>query len=191
MNKKFYDWLSFIMIIAAIFIFASIFWNVFHYEKDEPLDIPAHVAKLPVTAPKIETEPPVKLVVEQEPEERVIAIPLPSDLQTALYEACDTNGVPLHIGLGLIEVESCFVEDADNGLCYGLCQLSRQYFPDNLSPADNIRYGMEYLGNLLKQYGNTSAALVAYNQGSYKGILTEYAKNVLNASEKWCNIIYE
>lgn len=113
-------------------------------------------------------------------------IPLPIDLQCALKESCEEHSVPVNLVLGLIQVESSFRPEADNGLCYGLMQLNKRYFPDGLSPEDNIRAGVAYLGELLEQYGgNTAAALTAYNQGSYKGSITNYAKNVLQASEKW------
>jgi len=111
-------------------------------------------------------------------------IPLSPELQGALRQACDIYQVPECLALGLIEVESRFDPDADNGQCYGLCQLNRDYFQDKLSPADNIRAGVEYLGRLLKQYGDMAAALTSYNAGhdtGYRG----YANAVLAAAERW------
>lgn len=112
-------------------------------------------------------------------------IPLSPELQSVLQEACDAYQVPECLVLGLIEVESRFQVEADNGQCYGLMQLNRDYFPSNLSPAENIWAGVEYLGRCLKRYeGNIPAALCAYNAGhdtGYRG----YANAVLAAAERW------
>lgn len=111
-------------------------------------------------------------------------VPLSFELQDALHTACEANNVPYHIALGLIWVESRFQPDADNGTSYGLCQLNRDYFPDKLTPAENIWAGMEYLGSLIDRYGDLGAALTAYNAGSDTGDRT-YASAVLEAAENW------
>lgn len=111
-------------------------------------------------------------------------IPMPAEHQAALYEACEANGVPLELALGLIYTESRFQADADNGTSYGLCQLNRDYFPDGLSPEENIRAGVEYLGTLLEQYDTVDAALTAYNAGHDTGSRV-YANAVLEAAEMW------
>lgn len=79
-------------------------------------------------------------------------VPLSFELQDVLHTACETNRVPYHIGLGLIWMESRFQPGADNGTSYGLCQLNRDYFPDKLTPAENIEAGMEYLGSLIDRF---------------------------------------
>lgn len=114
-------------------------------------------------------------------------IPLDLELQVALRDTCETNGVPVSLALGLIEVESNFVPDADNGLCYGLFQLNRRYFPDGLSPADNINAGIAHLAAQIRRYdGDISAALRAYNRGYDDGDRA-YANAVLAAAERWEN----
>jgi len=113
------------------------------------------------------------------------SIPLDLECQKALREACAAHHVPPCDILGIIEVESGFRSDAENGISYGLCQLNRKYFPDGLSPAENIRAGVEYYGMLLERYkGDTQAALTAYNAGYDTGSRT-YARAILNASDKW------
>ena len=112
------------------------------------------------------------------------AIPLSAELQAVLYGACAESDVPVALVLGVIEVESCFMADADNGQCYGLMQLNRDYFPDKLSTEGNLRAGIEYLGRLLGQYGDTAAALTAYNAGYDTG-RRAYANAVLEAAEWW------
>lgn len=108
------------------------------------------------------------------------------ECQTALWEACKEYGVAPCLVLGLIEVESGFDPEADNGVSKGLMQLNTRYYPADLTPAENIRAGVAHLAGQIERYGgDIQAALVAYNQGSYKGVVTDYAKKVLKASEKW------
>lgn len=152
-------------------------------------------------AGEVQTRPPVSSplkwerrlsVPEQAPEVRPAPaapddsdIPLDKHLADTLAACCEEYGVPFSLALGLIEVESRFQEGADNGQCYGLCQLNRDYFPDELSPAENIQHGMQYLGSLLDRYeGDTAAALRAYNRG-YDDGARGYSNAVLEAAERW------
>ena len=112
------------------------------------------------------------------------AIPLSEDLQYILRDVCEEDNVELALALGVIEVESNFDPSADSGLCYGLMQLNRSYFPSGLSAGENLRYGVEYLGQLLARYDTVEAALTAYNAGHDTGSRV-YANAVLAAAEKW------
>ena len=116
------------------------------------------------------------------------AIPLPGPLQYVLWQACEDTGVEYAIALAVIEVESDFDPYEDNGLCYGYMQLNRRYFPDNLSPGQNIRYGMEYLGECFIKCESTGAALETYHAGYDTGSRV-YANAVLAASERWRDVI--
>jgi len=113
-------------------------------------------------------------------------VPLDRELQAALRESCEDSGVPVALALGLIETESGFRPDAVSGEgAYGLCQLNPRYFAAGLTPAENIRAGMEYLGELLERYGgDTQAALCAYNCGHDTDSRT-YANTVLAAAGRW------
>lgn len=112
-------------------------------------------------------------------------VPLSFELQDALHTACEANNVPYHVALGLIEVESGFDPEAVSPAgCYGLCQLNPQYFPSGLTPAENIKAGMEYLGSLIDRYGDLGAALCAYHDGHDTG-RRGYSNAVLEAAEKW------
>lgn len=117
------------------------------------------------------------------------AVPLAEDLQYILWAACEEHNVDPAIALGVIEVESCFDPKADNGLCYGLLQLNRRYFPADLPAGENVRYGLEYLGQLLVQYDTVEAALTAYNAGHDTGSRV-YANAVLAAAERWRGIVW-
>lgn len=139
--------------------------------------------------PKIEQEKPEQEVQPETTEdvqgEKSPDIPLSEDLQAVLVEVCEANDVPLHIALGLIETESSFRTDAVSSIgAYGLCQLNPKYFPSGLSPEDNIRAGMDYLGELIDSHDSIDAALTAYNAGHDTGSRT-YANKVLGNAEKW------
>ena len=111
-------------------------------------------------------------------------VPLSFELQDVLQTECERYGIEYALALGLIETESSFREDADNGLCYGLMQLNRDWFPDKLTPAENIRAGMEYLAYQMERYGSVEAALCGYNAGHDTGS-RGYTKAVLAAAEGW------
>ena len=112
-------------------------------------------------------------------------VPLEYELQDVLQTAAQANGVPYHVALGLIYVESRFDPEAVSPAgCYGLAQLNPRYFQSGLSPAENIEAGMEYLGSLIERYGDLSAALCGYHDGHDTG-RRGYSNAVLEAAEKW------
>ncbi len=112
-------------------------------------------------------------------------IPLNGSCRDALQDACEAHGVPVWLALGVVEVESGFDLEADNDLCYGLCQLNKNYYPSDLTPAENIQAGVAHLASQIKRYdGDIQAALRAYNKGYDDGD-RRYARAVLDASEKW------
>lgn len=112
-------------------------------------------------------------------------VPLEYELQDVLHTAAEANGVPYHVALGLIYVESRFDPEAVSlAGCYGLTQLNPRYFPSGLTPEENIEAGMEYLGSLIERYGDLSAALCSYHDGHDTG-RRGYSNAVLEAAEKW------
>lgn len=121
------------------------------------------------------------------------SIPLSRDLQAVLRDACQANNVSLCDALGVIEIESGFQVDAYNGVSVGLMQCNEKYASkfeqatghSIYTPEGNIRGGVWYLGMMLDRYGgDTQAALTAFNAGHDTGG-RQYAKAVLDASEKW------
>lgn len=118
-------------------------------------------------------------------------IPLANSVIDALIEACNENGIPLHIGLGLIDQESNFQSHCvSSASCYGLCQLHPKYFPSHLSDEDNVRYGMKYLGDNYKKHNNWTLALNVYNAGRVTGD-TSYANAVMKKAAKWKKVLEE
>ena len=135
----------------------------------------------------IESEAPAEasLEVEEETDTFVNDTPLTDSEYRALLEACEENRIAPSLALGLIQVESRFDKNArSRSGCYGYCQLNPRYFPTGLSPEDNIRTGIAYLGYQCERYGNTESGLTAYNAGHDTGDLS-YARAVLQAAERW------
>ena len=180
MRKRLDDLFSALMLLAAIAVLLAGYYCLSHSIARAGEAVPIPVAPVCIELPAPEPEPSGEIQMSiYDP-----AIPLSAELQAVLFEACTENDVPVALALGVIEVESCFLADADNGQCYGLMQLNRKYFPDELPPADNLRAGIEHLGRLLGQYGDPAAALTAYNAGYDTG-RRAYANAVLAAAEWW------
>ena len=125
-------------------------------------------------------EPPAEVFTFRED------VPLSAELQEVLWDACQEHKVEYALALGLIETESSFNPEAVSYVgCYGLMQLNPDYFPTDLSPAENIQYGVAFIAEKLDQYaGNVGAALTAYNAGHDTGN-REYAEKVMAAAERW------
>ena len=142
-------------------------------------------ASQPVQSVYFEPEPE-----PEEPAAEVFAfredVPLSAELQEVLWDACQEHKVEYALALGLIETESSFNTEAVSYVgCYGLMQLNPDYFPADLSPAENIQYGVAFIAEKLDQYaGNVGAALTAYNAGHDTGN-REYAEKVMEAAERW------
>lgn len=135
------------------------------------------------TASLLKATSPAKSRPVASPEPADYVTPLPSDLEDVLVSACEVNGVPVSLALGVMYTESRFQPGADSGVAYGLMQLNRSYFPSDLTPAENIQAGVAYLGKLLQRYETTEAALTAYNAGHDSGSRV-YARTVLDAVER-------
>ena len=100
-------------------------------------------------------------------------IPLDHELQDVALAACEEYGVLPDVLFAVMEVESGYQLDAQNGECYGLMQihsinlpwLQEQIGVTNLSdPAQNIEAGAYILGGYLERYSLTDS-LMAYNLG--------------------------
>lgn len=129
-------------------------------------------------------------------------IPLDAELQTFIVMTCEENGIRPSIVFAMCKRESKYNSDAigDHGDSYGLLQIQPKWHSermedlgctDLLDPYDNVTVAVNYLSELLKRYeGDMTKALVAYNRGSYKGTVTEYAEFVLTEAERIERNIY-
>lgn len=112
-------------------------------------------------------------------------VPLSYELQDVLHYICDEYNVNYELALGLIQVESNFNEDSESSLCYGLMALNKEYFPENLTPAENIEAGIKHFSQKIEKYdGDIEAALTAYNVGHDDGS-RYYAERVLEFAKSW------
>ena len=137
-------------------------------------------------------EEPILTLAEEEPEEAVQPvvcqlrvevkapevdkyrdIPLDHELQDVALAACEEYGVLPDVLFAVMEVESGYQPDAQNGECYGLMQIHSINLPwlqeqigttDLSDPVQNIRAGAYILGGYLKRYSLTDS-LMAYNLG--------------------------
>lgn len=113
-------------------------------------------------------------------------VPLTYELQDITQTACEEFGVPYSLALAVMEQESGFRTDAENPSgCYGLMQLNPDFFPSGLSPAENIRSGVSYLGELLDTYEDIEQAVTAYFYGPSDRTSSWYSDEVLGRVEKW------
>lgn len=100
---------------------------------------------------------------------------IPSDLAELIYDTALQEGIDPELAFRLVSLESAFkVKAASSANAYGLAQVrlatARFYDPDItqaklFEPATNLRIGFRYLHDLLRVYGDTKLALLAYNRG--------------------------
>lgn len=121
-----------------------------------------------------------------------------------VYELCSTEfpNVNPKIVLAIISVESNFVPTVVNasGTCFGLMQLNKKYFIDEMEeigatdimdPETNLRLGMAFLESLYQVYYNDVKVLMFYNMGYNgidlynSGVTSYYASEVLSRSTNY------
>lgn len=144
----------------------------------------------PITEP-VEVEQPVT-----EPTVALYDVPLDEDIQLYIIGLCEEKHIDPAVVVAMIGRESNYNEHAlgDGGNAYGLMQVQPRWHYDRMmrldcmnlySPYQNIAVGVDFLEELLDRYdGDIAKALTAYNQGSYKGTVSNYAKGVLEAAEE-------
>ena len=127
-------------------------------------------------------------------------IPLSHELQDVALAACEEYGVLPDVLFAVMEVESGYQLDAQNGECYGLMQIHSINLPwlqeqigttDLSDPTQNIKAGAYILGGYLERYSLTDR-LMAYNLGEggakaqwAQGIHeTAYTRKVLECIER-------
>jgi hypothetical protein len=137
------------------------------------------------------------ITVEEVAEEKdyILDIPLSSELQTELHDACEEFGVDYYIMVALIDRETKFRNViGDNGNSYGYCQIQPKWWyglmteigaTDLNIPKDNFRTACAIMSGLTKVYVSTEGALVAYNTGSYKGKSTAYSREIMANAERY------
>lgn len=152
--------------------------------RDAPPEEP--ILTLAEEEPEEAVQPVVcRLRVEVKPLDKYRDIPLDHELQDAALAACEEYGLLPDVLYAVMEVESGYQLDAQNGECYGLMQihsinlpwLQEQIGVTELSdPAQNIEAGAYILGGYLERYSLTDS-LMAYNLGE-GGAKAQWAQGI-------------
>ncbi len=100
---------------------------------------------------------------------------VPADLVALIYDTALREGMDPDLAFRLVAIESAFTVGAlSRAGALGLIQVqlgtARFYEPgitadELLDPATNLQIGLRYLRDLIRSYGDTELALLAYNRG--------------------------
>ena len=144
---------------------------------------------------------------EEAPSYQSDAVPLNHDTQAQVLGWCEEYGVPYSVALAVIEAESSFRPDAENGSCYGYMQINsinkswlfQEIGVTNLEdPLQNLHSGISMLGDLYGKYGDWHKALVCYNcgeTGAYNHYFSQgltssgYSRHVMELEAKWAEVV--
>ena len=214
-DKKFEKW----MVVCVILIFIGLFYIVFvglllarptiteefykNRPKEEVVDQEerADVESIQGIAQE-EAEEPIRankyMSVETLEEQNEKAVSEHENLKNIIFEICSQyDNVRPELVLAMIETESTYNPNAENGDCIGLMQVNRIIHADRarklevtnlFDPWSNVLTGVDYFSDLMTQYDNDEEkALVAYNCGHYTGNVTSYATKILNRSYELAN----
>jgi len=115
-----------------------------------------------------------------------------SPIQEKIASEAFSQGVPVHIALGIAEVESRFKPDAFSDGNYGLMQIRfgtansmgfRGTGKDLMLPDNNIKYGVRYILYCQSLHPDERTYINCYN--GVHSSRHSYATRVLRASEKF------
>lgn len=144
---------------------------------------------------------------EEAPSYQSDAVPLNHDTQAQVLGWCEEYGVPYSVALAVIEAESSFRPDAENGSCYGYMQINsinkswlfQEIGVTNLDdPLQNLHSGIYMLGDLYGKYGDWHKVLVCYNcgeTGAYNHYFSQgltssgYSRHVMELEAKWAEVV--
>lgn len=118
-------------------------------------------------------------------------LPLEPEIQMQIKEICERKHISYELVLAIMEKESQFDPEAENGSCKGVMQLNTNYHDIN-NPFDvieNVEVGTDYLLRLFEQNEDVAWVLDTYNgrNADYNqahGIISSYAKEILERSEE-------
>ena len=109
-------------------------------------------------------------------------------IQDYVYEIIEEGDYEVHpaLILAIVETESTYKWQAQNGEHYGLMQINPKWQQERMeklgvedlraNPYDNLRVGIDYFQELLDTYGNEYIALNVYNSGgTNNGYASDYS----------------
>lgn len=108
------------------------------------------------------------------------------DVRALVVESARAHGVPAHIALGVVRVESGFRCSARNGHAHGIMQIMPRTAAsvgirgNLLDCRTGLEAGMRYLRAALAKGGAGCAGISLYNRGLYaRPLCTGYGRKVL------------
>lgn len=130
-----------------------------------------------------------------EPVIKLYDVPLDEDLQIHIISTCEEKHIDPAIVMAMAFKESTYRTDAvgDGGNSLGLLQVQPRWHsarmerlgcPNLLDPYQNVTVAVDYLAEQIDRYGDLAKGLTAYNAGSYKGTITNYAQSVMAMAEE-------
>lgn len=136
------------------------------------------------------TEPETEAITESPSTVSYYNVNLSVEVQECIITECGKYNIPPEIIIAMIERESRFNANAigDNGNSFGLMQIQPYWHSQRmaklgctnlLDPIQNVKVGIDLLGELYNRYGNIGLALTAYNTGNIKNGLNNYAKAII------------
>ena len=181
-------------------------------EKEQPVEVLplwfSEEAEMKMTVKKDVVATEALMETEEEaPSYQSDAVPLNHDTQAQVLGWCEEYGVPYSVALAVIEAESSFRPDAENGSCYGYMQINsinkswlfQEIGVTNLEdPLQNLHSGIYMLGDLYGKYGDWHKALVCYNcgeTGAYNHYFSQgltssgYSRHVMELEAKWAEVV--
>lgn len=163
-----------------------------------PTEYPAAVVVVVEEEPIVNEEIPIVIEPDPEPEGQafyIYDVALEDELQLYIVRLCEEHHIDPAVVMGMAQRESQFTADAigDGGDALGMWQVQPRWHQDRmdklevtdlLDPYQCVTVAVDFLSELLDKYdGDIEKALTAYNQGSFKGVVSNYAKAVIENSE--------
>lgn len=163
-----------------------------------PTENPTAVVVIATAEPIVIEEVPVAAAPEPSPEGQafyIYDVPLEDKLQLYIVRLCEEHHIDPAVVMGMAQRESQFEADAigDGGDALGMFQVQPKWHQgrmdklgatDLLDPYQCVSVAVDFLSDLLDIYdGDIEKALTAYNQGRYNGVVSNYAKAVIQNSE--------
>lgn len=143
-----------------------------------------------------------------EPVAEELYTPTQIEINNIAKEVCeDYDNVDPELVIAIIQKESEYIPDVENGGCVGLMQVSKKYHTgraeelgvdDFLDPTGNIMIGVDYLSELIEEYDDVYLALMLYNmkwKSAFEmynsGKISNYARTVVEQKNALCELSVE
>lgn len=122
-------------------------------------------------------------------------------IESYIEDICSVYDMDSYFVKSIVQQESEYKPDAENGDCKGLMQVSKRWHKDRaerlgitdfFDPRSNILLGVDYLSELFKEYKDPKLVLMLYSMNNndalrlYRsGHISKYARDVLARAEEY------